>query len=90
MGAVLSIVQYIKDKIIEFLLNLFFEKIAPILVKFFIILLNEKLEAWILLLTEAIACLPNFKFSKVLTEIDDVNYADITQEGDVPESSETC
>ena len=89
-GAMISVIKYIKDKIIEFLLNLFFKHIEQLLNMFYAFLLNERLDAWIALLAEAAICLPRFKQQKVLTEIDDVNYADITKTSDVPESSVTC
>jgi hypothetical protein len=52
----------------------------------------EAINDWIRLLTEALACIPIFDFSaeKVLTELDDVNYADIIPQQNKPESSNTC
>lgn len=92
IGIILSLVRYIKDKIIQFLLKLFFETIKPLLVKWGIIVLKEKLDDWIALLEEAMACIPLFDFSRysVQTAIDDVNYADITQVQTTPETEKTC
>ena len=59
---------------------------------FILLFLKEKLEDWIALLEEAMACIPLFDFSRysVQTAIDDVNYADITQVQTVPETEKTC
>ena len=95
MGAILSIIKYIKDKIIVFLLKLFKEKIEPLLDRIKILLAEERLEQWKQLLIEAAQCvgtLPyiNFSWNKQLTQIDDVRYADITQEQITPELTKEC
>ena len=92
IAIIISLVRYIKDKIIQFLLKLFYEKVKPLLVEFGIDTLKEKLEDWIALLEEAISCIPLFNFNRysVQTAIDDVNYADITQVQKIPETEKTC
>ena len=90
IAIIISLVRYIKDKIIEFLLKLFFDVAEELIVKWGILVLKEKLDAWLTLLAEAISCIPLFSFGKVLTEIDDVNYADITQTQDIPKTEEKC
>ena len=91
LSIILSLVQYIKDKIIIFLIKLYYKKIEPLLLQFIQLLLNEKMQEWLILLEEARQCISLFNFKQnVLTEIDDVNYADITQTGDIPESAQTC
>ena len=92
IAIIISLVRYIKDKIIQFLLKLFYEKVKPLLVEFGIDTLKEKLEDWIALLEEAISCIPLFNFNRysVQTAIDDVNYADITQVQTIPETEKTC
>ena len=92
IAIIISLVKYIKDKIVVFLLDLYYKYIEPMLIIWGIKVLTEKLQAWLDLLEEAIRCLPFFDFSnyKVLTEIDDVNYADITQEQNIPESENKC
>lgn len=95
MGAILSIIKYIKDKIIVFLLKLFKEKIEPLLDRIKILLAEERLEQWKQLLIEAAQCvgtLPyiNFSWRKQFTQIDDVRYADITQEQITPELTKEC
>ena len=95
VGIIISLIAYIKNKIVEFLLGLFYKKITPILEKVYAIIATERLEYWITLLEEARRCLSGLfslfqNKSKVITEIDDVNYADIRQEDDIPESSSTC
>ena len=90
MGAILSIIQYIKMKIILFLFDMFEKLITPLIEKYMVIVLNEKLISWKNLLMEGRICLPSFKPKTVISEIDDVNYADITRTGDIPESAQTC
>lgn len=85
-----GLVRYIRDKIIEFLLNLFKEKILPMLVQWSAVLVTESINDWIRLLLEAIQCIPTFRFKSDLTEIDNVQYADIVQTQNTPESSQTC
>jgi len=90
MGTIISIVQYIKYELISYLINLYYKLLEPIIAKYIAIIGIEKINYWRTLLLEARLCLPTFKRTKVLTEIDDVNYADITQTSNVPESTETC
>lgn len=91
MSAFISIAKYIKDKIIEYLLSLFFKYVEPLIIQFYIVLLTENLQYWLELLNEAMLCVKLFGFNRnVLTQIDDVNYADITQTQDIPEDSKTC
>lgn len=90
MGAILSIIQYIKMKIILFLFDMFEKLITPLIEKYMVIVLNEKLISWKNLLMEGRICLPSFKPKTVISEIDDVNYADITRTGDIPENAQTC
>ena len=90
IAIIISLVRYIKDKIIEFLLKLFFDVAEELINKWGILILKEKLDAWLTLLAEAISCIPLFNFGKVLTQIDDVNYADIIQTQDIPKTEEKC
>lgn len=86
-----GLARYIRDKIIEFLLKLFAEKITPMLVLWSARINLEAIEDWIRLLQEAIACIPRFSLNNnALTEIDDVHYADIVKNQDTPETSQTC
>lgn len=87
-----SIILFIKDKIIELLLVFFFEKIVPLLVKYEMLILLEKLGYWLEILKSAISCMPTFKFkrNKTIESIDDVNYADIINVQETPESVNPC
>lgn len=91
-GLLKSIILFIKDKIVELLLTLFYEKILPTLMKYQAILLLESITFWIAILKEAISCLPRFKFkrNKVIGAIDSVDYADIIPSQDTPESTSSC
>lgn len=85
-----GLARYIRDKIVEFLLKLFKERMQPMLVQWSAILVSENINDWIRLLLEAIQCIPRFNIKTNLTEIDNVQYADIVKTQDIPESSQTC
>ena len=91
-GLLKSIILFIKDKIVELLLTLFYEKILPTLMQYQAILLLESITFWMAILKEAISCLPRFKFkrNKVIGAIDSVDYADIIPSQDTPESTSSC
>lgn len=91
LATILSLIQYIKDRIVLFLIKLFLKKVEPLILQFVQLMLNEDMQHWLTLLEEARRGISLFNFNQnVLTEIDDVNYADITQTGDIPESAQTC
>lgn len=93
MGAIFSIIKYVKDKIIQYLLNLFLQKVKPLIDEYTLWLITEKLRSWKDLLVEAslrVVPVPFIPFSKNLTQIDNVRYADITQEQTEPESTNKC
>lgn len=91
-GLMKSIIIFIKDKIVELLLTYLYEKLLPLLIKYELILLLERIEYWLTILKAALACLPKFKFkfNKVIGSIDSVDYADIVSTQDTPESTSTC
>lgn len=92
MGLLKSIIKYIKDMIIEILLRFLYEKILPMILKYKLLLFLEKLQYWLEILKAALACVPVFKFkrTKMLNAIDEVDYADIINNQDTPESTATC
>lgn len=85
-----ALARFIRDKIVEFLLKLFKEKVEPMLAQWSAIIVTEEINDWIRLLQEAISCIPRFKEENQLTEIDNVQYADIVKTQDIPETSQTC
>ena len=86
-----ALARFIRDKIVEFLLKLFKEKVEPMLAQWSAIIVTEEINDWIRLLQEAISCIPRFNLNQnELTQIDDVRYADIVKTQDTPESSQTC
>lgn len=91
-GLLKSIIIFIKDKIVELLLRFFYEKILSLLLQYELILLLERITYWLEILKAALGCIPLFKFkrNKVLGSIDEVNYADIINTQDTPESTSTC
>ena len=91
-GLLKSIILFIKDKIVELLLTLFYEKILPLLLKYETIILLERITYWLEILKAALNCLPRFKFNrnKVIGAIDYVDYADITNNQNTPESTANC
>lgn len=93
-GLLKSIILFIKDKIVELLLILFYEKIIVTITKFEYLLLLEKIRDWMAILEAALRCLPiyriNFKRNKIIGAIEEVNYADIVNPQNLPESLTTC
>lgn len=93
-GLVKSIIIAIKNMIVGLLLKFFFQEIMPLLIKYEMIILLERITYWLTILKAALNCLPRFKFqrSKVIGAIDNVDYADIIVENnqDTPESTATC
>lgn len=89
LGLTKAIVLFIKDKIIELLFKLFYEKVLPILIKYKLLLVLEALEYWLMILKAAVECLPLYKFrrKKIIGQIDDVDYADIINDQTTPEST---
>jgi hypothetical protein len=93
MFAILKeLIYFVKDLIAELLMKLFYEVILPILAKYIGIIVLERLNAWLRLLKEALNCITIFTFkrSKILTTIDDVNYADIVNDQETPETDNEC
>ena len=91
-GLMKSIIIFVKDKIVELLLIFLYKKLLPLLIKYELILLLERIEYWLTILKAALACLPRFKFkiNKAIGSIDSVDYADIVSTQDTPESTSTC
>jgi hypothetical protein len=87
-----SIILFVKDKIIELLLEFFYEKIMPLLIKYKLLLVLEYLTYWLGILRAALNCLPLYKFKlpKVIGSIDNVDYADIIAPQDTPEATSSC
>ena len=87
-----SIILFIKDKIVELLLELFYEKIMPLLIKYKLLLVLEYLTYWLAILQAALNCIPLYKFKlpKVMSSIDNVDYADIIAPQETPETSSPC
>jgi len=92
LGIIKSIINLIKDKILEILLELVYEKLIPMITKYMVVISLEKIQMWIDLLTDTLNCLMtiNIGSNRVLTQIDDVNYADIVKPITLPESILEC
>lgn len=92
IGLIKAIINFIKDKLLEILLEFVYEKILPLITKYMVLIGLEKIQAWIDLLLDSLNCIMMFKlgFSKSLNQIDEVNYADIVTDQIIPESNETC
>lgn len=87
-----AIIKFIKDMIIELLLRFVYEIILPLIIKYILIVYLEQLNDWLLILKAALSCIPVFKFTrtKMLNAIDEVDYADIINDQNTPESTATC
>ena len=92
LGLVKSIVLYIKDKIIALLLELFNNIITPILTNMALMLYLEMITDWLVILLNAVKCIPMLfgGLNKPIGYIEDVDYADIVNEQNVPESTSEC
>ena len=62
------------------------------MLKFTLIRLRERVIDWLIILRAALNCLPQFKFTKnkVIGAIDNVDYADIINTQNTPESTTNC
>ena len=91
-GLVKSILLFIKDKIVELLLKMFYKVMKEILIKYELLLLLERLNYWLTILKAALNCLPQFKFirNKPVGYLDNVDYADIISTQDTPEATKNC
>lgn len=83
MGIIAALVKQVKDIIVQAVLDFFTEKIEPLIAKFAADKLLEELEDYLNLLRQALECISIFGFPYILgngvkTDIDEVNYADIT------------
>lgn len=93
LGLVKSLVLYIKDKIISLLLELLTEKLIPMLTEMGLLLYLEMVTDWLIILLNAVKCIPllgGLERSKPIGYIEDVDYADIVNEQNIPESSSEC
>lgn len=87
-----SIVKFVLNKVLELLLELLLKKVLPKILKYKCLLILEQIEYWMKVLISAINCLPLFKFNlpKYISQIDDVQYADIENTQNTPESTSLC
>lgn len=87
-----SIIRLIMDKLKEILLRMAFKYLLPKITTYELLLLLERLDAWIKLLKDVATCVPMFNFSikKSLGQIDNVDYADIVTQQQIPESDSNC
>lgn len=93
LGLVKSIVLFIKDKIIEMLLELFNRIVMPMLVNYALMVYLEKITDWLVILMDALKCLPlliGWPNIKPIGYIDEVDYADIVDEQNIPEHDSSC
>ena len=94
LGLIKSIILFIKDKIVEILMDLFYEYVRPLITNWLNMLLLERLEYWLTVLFDALNCLPTMVFSigrgPVFGAIDNVEYADIVTPQNIPESKSEC
>lgn len=90
LGLTKSIIVLIKNEIIILLLKLFEEKVLPLLIEWKLVIYLEMITYWLVMLKSALNCLPTFQFPKIISSIDDVNYADIDNSQKTPESTSLC
>ena len=93
LGLLKIIVRFVIDLIIELLMEFFYEKVLPLLVKYKLAIELEKVNRWLEVLAIALACIPRLDFlkkKKIISTIDEVNYADITNVQNIPENNSGC
>lgn len=91
LGLTKSIVLLVKDKILELLLDLFLKEIKPILTNGMLLIYLEHVTDWLIILASAVKCIPmmNIKRSRI-GYIEDVDYADIVNNQNIPENQSEC
>ena len=85
-----TIISFIKDKIAELIWRLIEKELLPLLLKYHLLVIKEQIDGWLELLVAVLLCLPRFRLDKPTASIDDVDYADITDEQTTPESTTEC
>lgn len=93
MAMVYSLVLYVKEKIVSLLTDLFKKEIKPILNKWLLLLLQEQIDNWLRLLTNALKILQMFyglSSNRNIGYIEDVSYADIVKEQNIPQNDSSC
>lgn len=90
-----SIILFIKDKIAEVLFELFKTRVLPLFERYQLELYREQMYYWRETLAAALACirgLKGFRFNirRPIGQIDEVDYADIINNQNIPESNEGC
>lgn len=88
VGALINVAKQIKDAVATILYRLLEDTIKPILDDLMLALILEELDAWLILLRQALNL---FRKNQEMTMLDDVHYADITTVQTEPENeSEKC
>ena len=89
LGLLVQLIRLLKDIIIEVVMKFLREKIMPLIMRWKALRIMEKIQYYMNLLKEALECLKLFSFNTptVITQIDNVNYADIVPEKITPEQS---
>lgn len=89
LGLFAALVKKIKDMIVKAVYNFFVNKIMPLIQKYITARLLEQLEFYMDLLRQALDCIAIFGWQgrKVMTGLDEVNYADITPTKTIPNKS---
>ena len=85
-GIIKKLIVQIKDAIVTFLLEVVKKEIKKLVDEIVIIMLLEQLNDYIRLLNQIMECIRRFGIGKTLNGIDEVNYADIIPEKNIPET----
>lgn len=87
LGLFGALIKKIKDMVVQAVLNFFNTKVMPLIQKYITARLLEQLLYYTELLREALDCIAIFGWREVKTNIDEVNYADITPVKTIPNQS---
>lgn len=86
-GIIKQLIKQIKNAIVLYLLDLVRKEIKKLVDEVIILILLEQLNDYIRLLNQIMECLRKFSIGITVSGIDEVNYADIIPEKDVPDNS---
>ena len=82
-----ALIKLIKDMVVKAVLDFFNRKVMPLIQKYITARLLEQLLYYTELLREALDCIAIFGWREIRTNIDEVNYADITPVKTIPNQS---
>lgn len=93
LSIIVSLIKWLVNLIIQYLMQLVYEKVWALVAQYCLMLVKEGVEDYMELLLAALSSCPRFDLNSgrnALGAIDDVDYADITQEKTTPNEEKNC